>query len=66
MDNFSDILQVFDQLSSAETEMKAKHLRQILKWASQFIRILKAEPKVSVMLREAPINVRMAGNRVEI
>ena len=41
------LLQIFSQLSSSEAEMRAKHLRQIIKLASQLVKILKADPEVS-------------------
>ena len=40
----------FAQLSSSEANMKAKHLRQILKLASQFIKILKADCRLLSLL----------------
>lgn len=38
--------QTFLQLSTSDAEMKAKHLRQILKLVSQFVKILKADSEV--------------------
>ncbi|XP_028411187.1 rDNA transcriptional regulator pol5-like [Dendronephthya gigantea] len=42
----------FLQLSSSHAEMKAKHLRQILKLVSQFVKILKADSELWPLLEK--------------